>query len=132
MENRFANEGVSMPQQTLATLLDQLTPRQLEVLALLCEGLSNKMISRRLNIACGTVKVHVAHILRVFNVASRLQAVLVVRSLSLALKSGEAGPVRQGAVAASHFPITLRLRLDDENAPPVPAGMTQHALAVAG
>ena len=33
-----------------------LTPRQLEVLDLLCEGLPNKLICRRLNIASGTVK----------------------------------------------------------------------------
>ena len=53
-----------------------LTPRQLEVLALLCEGLSNKLICRRLNIATGTVKVHISSILRELGVTSRLQAVL--------------------------------------------------------
>ena len=64
------------------------TPRQLEVLALLCEGLPNKLICRRLNIAPGTVKVHIGCILRELGVASRLQAVVAARSRGLA---GEAG-----------------------------------------
>jgi DNA-binding NarL/FixJ family response regulator len=64
-----------------AAPLAQLTPRQLEVLALLCEGLPNKLICRRLNIATGTVKVHISCILRELGVRSRLQAVVVGRSL---------------------------------------------------
>ncbi|HUP96195.1 MAG TPA: response regulator transcription factor [Burkholderiales bacterium] len=56
-----------------------LTPRQLEVLALLCEGLSNKIICRRLSVSTGTVKVHVSNILRELGVNSRLQAVLEAR-----------------------------------------------------
>jgi len=50
------------------------TPRQLEVLALLCEGFSNKDICKRLNIAVGTVKVHIGGILRELGVSNRLQA----------------------------------------------------------
>ena len=53
-----------------------LTPRQLEVLALLCQGLPNKLICRRLNIASGTVKVHISCILRELGVTTRLQAVV--------------------------------------------------------
>jgi DNA-binding CsgD family transcriptional regulator len=53
-----------------------LTPRQLEVLALLSEGLPNKLICRQLNIAAGTVKVHISCILRELGVTSRLQAVV--------------------------------------------------------
>ena len=56
-----------------------LTPRQLEVLALLCEGLPNKLICRRLNISAGTVKAHISSILRELGVASRLQAVVWAR-----------------------------------------------------
>jgi len=50
----------------------RLTPRQLEVLALLCEGLPNKLICRRLSISAGTVKAHISGILRELGVASRL------------------------------------------------------------
>src|SRR5688572_1680988 len=60
-----------------------LTPRQLEVLALLCEGLPNKLICRRLNIATGTVKVHISGIFRELGVTSRLQAVVVSQARAL-------------------------------------------------
>lgn len=56
-----------------------LTPRQLEVLALLCQGMPNKLISRQLNISAATVKVHIGCILRELGVSSRLQAVVAAR-----------------------------------------------------
>ncbi len=61
----------------------RLTPRQIEVLALLCEGLPNKLICRRLNISPGTVKAHISSILRELGVASRLQAVVAARRRGL-------------------------------------------------
>ena len=61
----------------------RLTPRQLEVLALLCQGLPNKLICRRLNISAGTVKAHISSILRELGVASRLQAVVEASSRGL-------------------------------------------------
>ena len=70
----FPADGVRRP---------HLTPRELEVLSLLCEGLSNKLICRRLNICTGTVKCHVASILNTLGVASRLQAVLAAHRLGL-------------------------------------------------
>ena len=57
-------------------LAPHLTPRQLEVLALLCQGLPNKLICRQLNISAGTVKAHISSILRELGVSSRLQAVV--------------------------------------------------------
>jgi DNA-binding NarL/FixJ family response regulator len=61
----------------------RLTPRQLEVLALLCEGLPNKLICRRLDICAGTVKAHISSILRELGVSSRLQAVVAARRYGL-------------------------------------------------
>jgi ATP/maltotriose-dependent transcriptional regulator MalT len=61
----------------------RLTPRELEVLQLLCEGLPNKLIERRLQIGAGTVKCHVASILSKLGVASRLQAVVAAHRLGL-------------------------------------------------
>jgi DNA-binding CsgD family transcriptional regulator len=61
----------------------RLTQRQFEVLWLLCEGLPNKLISRKLNISSATVKVHVSSILRALNVSTRLQAVLTANQLGL-------------------------------------------------
>ena len=58
----------------------RLTKRELEVLALLCEGMPNKLIARRLKISAGTVKVHISRILRALGVSTRLQAVLLARS----------------------------------------------------
>lgn len=56
-----------------------LTPRQLEVLQLLCDGLSNKEIALRLNLAEGTVKIHVAAIYQALHVSSRVEAAAVAR-----------------------------------------------------
>ncbi len=58
-----------------------LTRRQAEVLALMAEGQSNKRIARTLDISEGTVKVHVAAVLKALDVENRTRAVLVaVRS----------------------------------------------------
>ena len=65
------------------TALPHLTRRQLEVLALLCEGLPNKLICRALGISAGTVKVHISSILRELGVESRLQAVVEARRRDL-------------------------------------------------
>jgi DNA-binding NarL/FixJ family response regulator len=56
-----------------------LTPRELEVLSLLCEGLPNKLIGRQLNISPGTVKIHVGKILSGLGASSRLQAVVIAQ-----------------------------------------------------
>lgn len=53
-----------------------LTPRQLEVLRLLGEGLSNKTIARRLSLSEGTVKLHVNAVLRGLNARNRTGAVI--------------------------------------------------------
>src|SRR5436190_473969 len=61
----------------------RLTPRQWDVLCLLCEGMPNKLISRNLNIATATVKIHVAGVLRELGVSNRLQAVVAAQRLGL-------------------------------------------------
>ena len=53
-----------------------LTPRQVEVLRLMGQGLSNKSIGKRLDLAEGTVKLHVTAILRALNAGNRTQAVI--------------------------------------------------------
>ncbi|MPZ44507.1 MAG: hypothetical protein GEV05_14110 [Betaproteobacteria bacterium] len=60
-----------------------LTARQREVLLLLCAGLPNKVIGRRLGLSDATVKCHVASVLRSLNVATRLEAVAVAFHLGL-------------------------------------------------
>ena len=52
-----------------------LTARELEVLALLAEGASNKLIARRLGISSHTAKYHVASLLEKLDAVSRTDAV---------------------------------------------------------
>ena len=51
-----------------------LTDREREILALIAQGLSNKLIARQLDITEGTVKVHVKHLLKKLNLRSRVEA----------------------------------------------------------
>jgi DNA-binding NarL/FixJ family response regulator len=64
-----------------------LTDRQAQVLALILQGKPNKVICRELGLAEGTVKIHVAAILRAFNVSTRTQAVIEASRLGLRLDS---------------------------------------------
>ena len=68
-----------------------LTPRELEVLALLCEGMPNKLIGRRLDISEGTVKIHVGKILGELGVSSRLQAVVAAHRRGIVRSADTAG-----------------------------------------
>ena len=54
-----------------------LTPRELEILCLLADGQSNKVIARNLGISDGTVKLHVKAILRKLEVHSRVEAAVI-------------------------------------------------------
>lgn len=56
--------------------IEKLTPRELEVLALLSEGLTNPGIAEELVISNSTVKFHVSSILGKLNVESRTEAVV--------------------------------------------------------
>ena len=62
---------------------DGLTPRQLEVLRCLAEGKSNKEIARELGLAEGTVKIHIAGILKALKVSNRTQAVIAAGRLGI-------------------------------------------------
>ncbi len=55
----------------------ELTPRESEILCLLAEGQSNKLIARNLGISDGTVKLHVKAILRKLNIHSRVEAAVM-------------------------------------------------------
>lgn len=60
-----------------------LTPRQREVLVLLGQGKSNKEIARVLQLAEGTVKLHVTAILKALNVNNRTRAVVAASQMGL-------------------------------------------------
>jgi DNA-binding CsgD family transcriptional regulator len=65
------SEGVSAPADDDILL----TPRELEVLTLLAEGLSNKAIARRLGISVHTAKFHVAALVDKLDAVGRTDAV---------------------------------------------------------
>ncbi|PKO14564.1 MAG: LuxR family transcriptional regulator [Chloroflexi bacterium HGW-Chloroflexi-10] len=64
-------------------LLSDLTPRELEILRLIAEGLSNPEIAKKLMIAVGTVKAHTENIYSKLGVNNRVQA--LTRALELHL-----------------------------------------------
>jgi DNA-binding NarL/FixJ family response regulator len=90
----------------------RLTPRESEVLALLCEGLPNKLISRRLDISSATVKCHISRILSELGVASRLQAVVAAARCGLigdgSLTGSEASLPAVGHVHAAGLQGSVR------------------------
>jgi DNA-binding NarL/FixJ family response regulator len=72
-----------------------LTDRQAEVLSLLIQGKSNKLICRELGLAEGTVKIHVTAILKALNVVNRTQAVVAVSRLGLRLAAPAKAPLER-------------------------------------
>jgi DNA-binding NarL/FixJ family response regulator len=68
---------------TSARIRSLLTERQLDVLRLLAEGKPNKEIARQLNLAEGTVRVHVNAVLKALSARNRTEAALAARSAGL-------------------------------------------------
>jgi DNA-binding NarL/FixJ family response regulator len=69
-----------------------LTQRQLDVLRALSRGLPNKLIGRELGLTEGTVKLHIAAILRTLQVRNRTEAVVRARSLGIDCDDAGAAP----------------------------------------
>ncbi len=63
--------------QALARGFASLTPQQMNILRLICQGRPNKIISYELSIAEATVKTHIAAIMTKINVRNRTQAALL-------------------------------------------------------
>lgn len=70
------------PELVQRTPWRELTRRQRDVLALIAEGKSNKLIADALNMSESTVKAHVKQIIRRLNVANRTQAALLATRTS--------------------------------------------------
>ncbi len=61
--------------------LSQLTPRQRDVLRLLAEGKSNKLIARELDLTESTVKVHLLAVFRLLGAHNRTEAVMIAQRM---------------------------------------------------
>ena len=131
MGNRYQIQALNGFRPLVDDHAAQLTARQREVLELLCEGLQNKQIARRLNIAAATVKIHVANILRALNVSSRLQAAVVAMSLGLIRRCAGAQPQSPKTVAPTRGSMMLRLVPAQDIAPGMPAARGDWSLEAA-
>jgi DNA-binding NarL/FixJ family response regulator len=80
----FPAGWIAAARRVHSSALDQLSPRQAEVLELLAKGLPNELIAERLFISRNTVKFHVAAIYQRLGVSNRVQAAQALDSLRLA------------------------------------------------
>lgn len=76
-----AEEGEARAE--LARRFASLTPQQMKILRLICQGKANKEISYELSIAEATVKTHITAIMSKINARRRTQAVLLANTLRL-------------------------------------------------
>ena len=96
---RLAEKGEPSPGRPLAAQgkrpadvtprLEDLTPRELEVLRLVTRGLTNRQIAKELYISVSTVKKSIQRIISKLNVSDRTQA--AVRAIEMGLHSGPEG-----------------------------------------
>ena len=75
----------AMPDNLPSKTQQYLTPRQCEVLDLLNQGLTNKMIAKKLSLSDNTVRRHVQDIFAFFSVTSRTEAVFAARRQRIVL-----------------------------------------------
>jgi two-component system, NarL family, nitrate/nitrite response regulator NarL len=83
--------GHAQTDNSIKQNFNQLTARQIEVLALMAQGMPNKVIARNLALAEGTVKLHVAAILKSLSATNRTQAVTEATKQGLFTKALDAG-----------------------------------------
>ncbi|MEZ5655420.1 MAG: response regulator transcription factor [Sphingobium sp.] len=67
------SQGIGVPSPTESSAIPRLTRRQAQVLDLVLEGHANKEIAYRLDMSEGTVKTHLASVMRLYNVNNRVQ-----------------------------------------------------------
>ncbi len=85
-----------LPNRQPTSVVDQLSIREREVLALASQGLANKQIGRTLGIAERTVKVHLGNIFRRIGVSDRTSAALWARDHLPEARSPQSGSPQSG------------------------------------
>jgi len=78
IENSISNQVVGFLNRRN---LPRLTPREYEIVALICRGMKNKQIADALSITIGTVKVHLMHIFEKTGVKDRFELALEAHKL---------------------------------------------------
>jgi len=81
----FPDDVGSAAHRPKTSLSNALTPRQIEVLIYLCEGKSNKLIARELEMSENTVRVHVSAILTALGAVNRSEAMLIAQREGITL-----------------------------------------------
>ncbi len=81
--SEFARLGAETKKTEANVLLDPLSERELEILKLIAQGMSNREIAATLFITEGTAKNHISNILSKLGVRDRTQAVLRAQELGL-------------------------------------------------
>jgi DNA-binding NarL/FixJ family response regulator len=82
MSREIARKVISSFQEPLTTAaeMEELSPREREILELLAAGFPNKQIADRLGLTDGTVRWHLRHVYNKLHVRSRTEAALKFRS----------------------------------------------------
>lgn len=93
IENSISNQVVGFLNRRN---LPRLTPREYEIVALICRGMKNKQIADSLNITIGTVKVHLMHIFEKTGVKDRFELALEAHKL-IGFNAGEDGESMQAS-----------------------------------
>lgn len=71
----------------VARLVEELSPRRLEVLQLIAKGLTNREIAGVLGISVYTVKAHVAHVLGLLDLTNRTEAAVALHEYEAAVSA---------------------------------------------
>lgn len=80
---RMIRYFAALPQDATAIAFPELTEREREILQLIAQGLSNKLIANRLVLSLKTVQNHVSHIYSKLQVADRAEAIIRARESGL-------------------------------------------------